>query len=145
MKDQLALRVASRFQRRLAEQPPGQKQQAQRLTQPINRQKGISRAITKDYGESEEIVEEAVTPHRRDIEPEDVFKPHPKDTGVLNFAQSGKDLQNAIENQIPKDKGYETVKNLSQYLIRTDGGGEGGPAGKPLTARDVVKASLGRT
>jgi hypothetical protein len=50
--------------------------------------------------------------------------------GVRNFAETGKDLQKALDRQIPKDKGYDTVRNLSQYLIRTQGGGGTKPEGK---------------
>lgn len=128
MKSVLVLRVAARYQRRTADQPPGQKQRARKVTTPINRPKGIGRAITKDYGESlPEVGAEPAPAHRRDIEPEDVFDPLPRDVAVRNFAETGEDLSKAIQKQIPKDKGYETVKNLSQYLITTQGGGEGGP------------------
>jgi len=127
VKPVLVLRVAARYQRKMADQPPGQKQRARKITSPINRPKGIGKGITKDYGESSDTGLEAAPAHRRDIEPEDVFNPLPKDVAVRNFAETGKDLSKAIHTQIPKDKGYETVKNLSQYLITTQGGGEGGP------------------
>jgi len=123
----LAWRVARRFR---ADQAPGQRKHVRDLTQPINKTKGVDREILKEHGESKTEGEETVTPQRRDILPKDVFTPQPKDVGVRDFAESGQDLSNAIKNQIPKDKGYETVKNLSQYLIRTEGGGEGGPEGK---------------
>lgn len=127
----LALRVAARFQR-LADQAPGQRQHAQKLTQPINRPKGIDREIAESHGDVMNGTSEAVEPDRRDVRPWDVFAPTPNQMGVLNLAQTGHGLEKATEKQIQKDKGYETVKNLSQYLIRTDGGGEGGPQGKKL-------------
>ena len=127
--DPLALRVAARFQR-LADQPPGQRQRARRLTQPINKPKGIDRGIVKDFGETVAEGKDITEPDRRDIQPKDVFTPSPNHTGVLNLAETGKGLERVIERQIPKDKGYDTVRNLSQYLIRTEGGGEGGPEGK---------------
>lgn len=128
MLDPLALRVAARWLK--ADQPPGQRDHARKLTQPINKPKGIKRQIQKDHGRTEDKGDEKVKPDRRDIQPKDVFSPTPKDTGVLNLVETGKDLSQPLDKQVPKDKGYETVKNLSQYLIRTEGGGEGGPEGK---------------
>jgi hypothetical protein len=49
---------------------------------------------------------------------------------VRNLAETGKDLDTKTQKQIQHDKGYDVVNNLSQYLIRTDGGGSGGPEGK---------------
>jgi hypothetical protein len=37
--------------------------------------------------------------------------------GVLNLAETGKDLSRALDRQVPKDKGYDEVSNLSQYLL----------------------------
>lgn len=51
---------------------------------------------------------------------------------VLNFAETGEDQDKVLRTQVHKDKGWDTVKNLSQYLIRTEGGGDTPPAGKNL-------------
>ena len=75
--------------------------------------------------------EDASSPERTDVRPKDVFNPSPNNTGVLNFAETGKDLSKAVK-QVEKDQGYDSVSNLSQYLIRTDGGGSVSPAGKKL-------------
>lgn len=123
----LELKVAARFQ--AAADP---RQHARQLTNPINKTKGISKDIKDAQGEVMATGEDTVDPHRKDIQPKDVFNPTPKHMGVLNFAETGKDLQKAIDSQVPKDKGYDTVYNLSQYLIRTDGGGGTKPQGKPL-------------
>lgn len=129
--DRSALRVAARFQRRFADQPAGQRQRAKSLTHPINKPKGIAKDIVREHGQSAaDVHDEHVEPHRRDIRPEDVFAGTPNQMGVRNFAETGKDLQNALDRQVPKDKGYDTVKNLSQYLIRTEGGGGTKPEGK---------------
>lgn len=101
------------------------------MVTPINRPKGIDRALVKDHGSlMEEGHDDTVDPHRRDIRPQDVFSPKPNQIGVLNLAQTGKDLAQAIKTQIPKDKGYATVRNLSQYLIETGGGGGTKPMGQ---------------
>jgi IS5 family transposase len=108
----------------LADQPPGQRKKDKDLTKPVNLPKGIDRALVKEHGKPmSEGQDDTVDPHRRDIRPEDVFYPKPNQIGVLNLAQTGKDLAKAIEKKVPKDKGYDTVKNLSQYLIETGGGG----------------------
>ena len=86
------------------------------------------REIVKDNGD---YMMDHPTVNRRDIQPSDVFNLTPNLAGVLNFYESGKDLQNAIDTKVPRDKGYDTVYNLSQYLIRTQGGGGNKPAGKP--------------
>jgi hypothetical protein len=41
-----------------------------------------------------------------------------------------RDMETALRKQIPKDKGYATVSNLSQYLVETDGGGGSRAVGK---------------
>lgn len=125
----LTIRVAARFQRQ-ADQPPGQRKHVRDNTGIINKPKGIGRQVTKDYAKSKDTGENIVKPDPRDIQPKDVFKPKPKHTGVLNLVETGRDLSRALDTQVPKDKGHETVNNLSQYLIRTEGGGEGGPQGK---------------
>lgn len=118
-------RVIARFKQ--ADQNPGARQKAWINTTPVNKPKGIGRDVTKDYGVSKDDGD-AVEADRRDIRPEDVFNVTPDQTGVLNLAQTGKDLSKAIHSQIPKDKGYDVVRNLSQYLIRTDGNGAKGTA-----------------
>lgn len=128
--DRLALRVAARYQR-LADQAPGARSRARQNTTPINKPKGIDRGIQKDNATPMGGNSETIEPNRRDITPKDVFTPTPDNTGVLNLAQTGHGLEKAIEKQIPKDKGYDNVKNLSQYLIRTEGGSGDGPQGKP--------------
>lgn len=123
-----ALRVAARFQR--ANQPPGARQEAKKLTHPINKPKGIAPDIVSEHGRSVETkVDHQVKPEKRDIRPEDVFAGTPAQMGVRNLAETGRDLQKALDKQIPKDKGYEAVSNLSQYLISTEGGGSGKPVG----------------
>ena len=120
--DALILRVAARFLQ--GDQPPGQRKKDKELVKPVNRPKGIDRGIVKEHGKPmDDGHDETVSPDRRDIRPEDVFVPKPNQTSVRNLAETGKDLAKVIENQIPKDKGYATVKNLSQYLIETGGGG----------------------
>ncbi len=126
----LARRVADRFIRKLADQPPGQPKHVRDMVTPINPPKGVSPGITKDYAESKSTGEDTALPHARDVQPKDVFKPVPRDVGALNLVETGKDLSQALDRQVPKDKGHETVDNLSQYLVRTEGGGEGGPEGK---------------
>lgn len=124
----LALRIAARFQVQ-ADQPPGQRQRVRTLAQPINKPRGIDRSLVKENAEVVRGGDDVVNPDRRDIQPKDVFSPTPNTMGVLNLAQTGKDLTRAID-QVRKDKGYETVNNLSQYLIWTHGGSGGGPQGK---------------
>ena len=120
----ISLRVAARFQQRQA----GARSEAKKLTHPINHPKGIAKDIVNDHGGSMERADE-MTPARKDIRPEDVFAGTPAQMSVLNFAETGKDLQKALNKQVPKDKGYDTVSNLSQYLIRTEGGGGTPPVG----------------
>jgi hypothetical protein len=121
--DVLTLRVAALFFRREANQPPGARQEARKNTHPINKPKGIDKDIVSEHARSINHREDTVKYDTRDIRPEDVFAGTPNQMGVRNFAETGKDLQKAIDKQIPKDKGYGSVSNLSQYLIRTDGGG----------------------
>jgi hypothetical protein len=126
----MARRVAHRYLERLADQPAGARQEAKKNVQPINKPRGIDRSIQKDNAESKTKGEDTVKSDRRDIQPKDVFMPLPKNTGVLNLAETGNDLSKPVQKQIHKDKGYSSVYNLSQYLVRTDGGGDGSPAGK---------------
>lgn len=124
--DTLALRVAARFLR--AEQQPGQRKNVQEMVRPINKPRGIDRGIVKDHGQlMEEGIDETVKPNRRDIRPEDAFAGTPNQMGVLNLAETGRDLSKVLRTQIQKDKGYDVVRNLSQYLIRTEGGGGADP------------------
>jgi hypothetical protein len=124
--DALILRVAARFVQ--ADQPPGMRKEVKDLTQPVNRLKGINRQLAKEHGElMESGIEETVDPQRRDIRPEDVFHPKPDQIGMLNLAETGNDLSKAIRTQVPKDKGYAAVRNLSQYLVETQGGGSADP------------------
>jgi hypothetical protein len=99
------------------------------LVKPINAPKGINRMIVRENGqEMNADHEDTVAPDKRDLRPQDVFFPKPNQTGVRNLAETGKDLSKAINTQVPKDKGYDSVYNLSQYLIETGGGGSGKPA-----------------
>ncbi len=133
----LILRVAARFQR-TADQPPGARKEVKKLVKPINTPKGISRDTVKDYVTTEDDAhEETVKPNSKDIQPKDVFQPKPKHMNVLDYAQKGwpgtssdyKDMDKALRKQVPNDKGWDTVRNLSQYLIKTDGGGGTGAVG----------------
>lgn len=120
--DVLILRVAARFL--TADQPAGQRKKVRNLVQPVNKAKGIDKSILKEHGKPMlDGHEDTVSPNRRDIRPEDVFIPKPNQTSVRNLAETGNDLHKVLENQVQKDKGYATVKNLSQYLIETGGGG----------------------
>lgn len=134
-----ALRVAARFQQRvagrlarrfMADQPPGQRKRVHDISRPINKPKGIDRKVVREEAKTEER-EDTIEPNKRDVQPKDVFNPPlPRNVAVRDFAETGKDMSKALDKQIPKDKGHETVNNLSQYLIETGGGGEGGPEGK---------------
>jgi len=120
--DALILRVAARFLH--ADQPPGQRRRDKSLVKPVNPPKGIDRSIAKEHGQPmEDAHDEVVSPDRRDLRPIDLFVPKPDQVSVRNLAETGRDLARAIQKQIPKDKGYATVRNLSQYLIETEGGG----------------------
>jgi len=128
--DALAHRVVARFLQ--ADQPPGARNQAVRHTHPINKPKGIDPDIVREHARDVAKREDTVKPAPRDIRPEDVFAGTPDQMSVRNLVETGRDAQRALDKQIPKDKGYDTVRNLSQYLIRTDGGGGTPPAGKKL-------------
>jgi len=127
---EMARRVVARFLQ--ADQPAGARSEAVRHTHPINKPKGIDTGIAKEHARGVNHREDTVKPDKRDVRPEDVFAGTPNQMGVRNLAETGRDLQKALDKQVPKDKGYDTVYNLSQYLIRTDGGGETRPAGKKL-------------
>jgi hypothetical protein len=133
----MALRIVARFQRQ-ADQAPGARKETRDLVRPINTPKGMSRDTLKDYVTTDEVRADTVAPDRRDIRPVDVFQPKPRNMNVLNLANKGwpgtsedyGDMEKAIRKQIPKDKGYATVSNLSQYLVETKGGGGTKPVGK---------------
>jgi hypothetical protein len=118
-------RVVRRF---LASKTP--RQEAVKNTHPINKPKGIDPDIVAEHARGMDHRTDTVKPYPRDVRPEDVFAGTPDQMGVRNFAETGHDLQKALDKQIPKDKGYGTVSNLSQYLIRTEGGGGTPPVGK---------------
>lgn len=133
--DPIAIRVAARFTRQ-ADQPAGARQDAAKAVRPINPPKGISHETVKEYVRTEDDYNgETVDPTRTDIQPKDVFQPKPRHMNVLDYVKKGwpgtaadyKDMSHALRHEIPKDKGHATVKNLSQYLVRTEGGG-GTPA-----------------
>jgi len=126
--DVLTLRVAATFQKR-ANQHPGARQDAKKLTHPINKPKGIDKDIVSEHARGVNHREDTVKPDRCDIRPEDVFAGTPSQMGVRNLAETGKDLQKVLDRQVPKDKGYDAVSNLSQYLISTNGGGGAKSAG----------------
>jgi len=130
------LRVAARYQR--ANQAPGAKRETKELVTPINKPKGISRDVIKDQAVTEHDREDDVKPDKRDLTPKEVFSPKPRNMAMLNYVREGwpgtadeyQDMDKAIRTQIRKDKGYDTVKNLSQYLVETGGGGDTKPVGK---------------
>jgi len=127
MRDQdMAERVANRY----AAQAPDGREKARENTQPINKPDGISKEIIQDSGKVQKDGNPDQAPiNHRDIQPKDVFSPGPNDTGVLNLVETGKDLQKAIDDEVPENKGYDAVRNLSQYLIKTEGGGGAEPVG----------------
>lgn len=117
--------MAARYQ--LADDP---RENAREQNTVINPLRGISDESEKDFvtdGERSDSVE----PAKRDIRPEDVFRPVPKHVSVRDYVRQGwpgsssdyEDMDDALSDDVPKDKGYDTVKNLSQYLLETKGGG----------------------
>jgi hypothetical protein len=70
-----------------------------------------------------------IEPDRKDIAVKDIYAPNRNSQGVQNLVETG---QGFTQKQVQKDKGFENVKNLSQYLIRTEGGSGDGPEGKNL-------------
>lgn len=121
-----SVRVTAIAQRYVqANQPPGARQKARENTRPINLPRGIDRDVAKSQGATT-LLEDSVKPQSRDILPKDVFSPTPDHNSVRNLVETGKDLSKPINKQIPRDKGYDVVRNLSQYLIRTEGTGEEG-------------------
>lgn len=125
--DPLASRVAARF----VSAVQNQRKKDNQLTKPINPPKGIDRSVVKENAVTDtNLHDETVKPARKDIQPSDVFTPKPRNMNVRNFAETGKDQDKVLRNQVPKDKGWDTVKNLSQYLVRTEGGGDTPAVGK---------------
>jgi hypothetical protein len=131
----LAQRVLARYIERVAKAKS--RQDAVRDTHPINKPHGIAKDIVDEHGRSVEFrfensdgAGDELGYGPRDIRPEDVFAGTPDQMGVRNFAETGKDLQKALDHQVPKDKGYDSVSNLSQFLIRTEGGGGTKPVGQ---------------
>ncbi len=120
----------ARYLAKRADRAKSDRADARRLTQPINKPKGIDRDVVRENGATDTSRDDAVATSKRDIQPRDVFTPTPRNTAVLSLVESGKDLETALEKQVPRDKGYDTVSNLSQYLIETKGGGSGRPAGR---------------
>lgn len=102
---------------------PAIRQDAVHDTNPINKPHGIDPAIVRENGRTEYHREDTVKPAKKDITPEDVFAGTPNQMGVLNFAETGKDLSEVLRTKVPKDRGYDAVSQLSQYLIETGGGG----------------------
>lgn len=125
----LILRVAALYQR-YADQAKGKRKDVKDMTKPVNAPKGINRTIVKEHGETDMAYsDDTVKPEKKDIQPKDVFTPKPSQVSVRNLAETGKDLDHVLRNDIKRDKGYATVKNLSQYLIETGGGGGTKPVG----------------
>ncbi len=108
---------------------PKVRQEAVKHTHPINKPKGIAPCIVSEHGRSVDERSDIVNPSKKDVRPEDVFAGTPNQMGVRNLAETGNDLSKTLNKQVPKDKGYDVVNNLSQYLIQTKGGGSGGPEG----------------
>lgn len=120
MSSESARRVVRAYLR-LADQLPGGRSRARKNTQPVNKPKGITVPLQREQGaDLSGDNPEAVEPDRRDIRPKDVFSPSPKNLAVQNLYETGRDLERAIERQVPKDRGYGSVYNLSQYLIKTE-------------------------
>lgn len=135
----LVLKVAARFQRQ-ADQPEGAREDAARAFRPINGPKGISHETVETYVRTEDDYNrETIDPKTTDIQPKDVFQPKPRNMNVLDYVNKGwpgtsadySDMQHAIKDEIPHDKGHATVRNLSQYLVRTQGGGDTPAVGTP--------------
>ncbi len=104
----------------------GLRDEAKEDVKPVNRPKGVDQALVRDNGKQDTShlgEEDTAIPARKDIRPQDVFIAKPKFVSVQTLVETGHGMENTIKNQIPKDKGYDAVKNLSQYLIETGGGG----------------------
>ena len=129
--------MASRFLKEAAN-PSNARQDARDLLTPINKPKGIAPSTVREQALTDKGRDTETKADKRDITPRDVFTPKPKNMNVLDYVRKGwpgdstdyKDMEKAIRNQIPKDKGFDTVKNLSQYLVETGGGGGTKSVGK---------------
>ena len=132
MTDSLPRRIVARYL-----EAKGLRQEVRRLTKPINTPKGISHDTLKEYIQTIGDYEDTVPPTRTDIRPQDVFSPKPKNMAVLNYARQGwpgnastyQDMEHATRDQIRHDRGHAAVSNLSQYLVRTEGGGSANAVG----------------
>lgn len=133
----LTVRVVARFQRRVADQAPGGRKETRDSVRLVNKPKGISREVVRDFAQTDTTREDGTKPDRRDLRPKDLFQPVPRSVGVLNYVEKGwpgdsntyVDMDRTLRVQVPRDKGYATVNNLSQYLIETGGGGGTSPVG----------------
>ena len=133
----MALRVVARFERQ-SDGAANKRKETKDLVKPINKPKGISKSTIQDSVVTEDGRLEATEPNRRDLRPQDVFQPKPKNLSVRSLVSEGwpgvsddyTGMEKAIRTEIPKDKGFGTVKNLSQYLVETGGGGGTKPVGK---------------
>lgn len=126
----LHARVAARYVERQADQIPGQRRETQKNVTPINKPLNVPPQIKREQAQ-EHPPEDGIKPERKDIRPKDVFNVTPNDVGVRNFAETGRDNQTGkVDRRIKDDAGFATVKNLSQYLIRTEGGGGTPPQGR---------------
>jgi hypothetical protein len=133
----MALRVTARFEKQ-ADGAAGARKDTKELVKPINNPKGITKSTIKDSVTTQTKGEEVTKPDSRDLRPQDVFQPKPVNINVRSLVDEAwpgvsddySGMEKAIRKQIPKDKGYATVKNLSQYLVETGGGGGTKPVGK---------------
>ena len=118
----LALKVVDRFLRKQADRLPGQRELVRKRTRPVNDPKGISSDIIREEGKSRDVGESVSRPDPKDVQPSDVFSPPlPRDVSIRNLMETGQDLTEGVERQIEKGKGYQSLNNLSQYLIETEG------------------------
>lgn len=122
--------IAARFVARAAGQAPGSRRKVRENVTPVNRLLNVPTKIQKQEGKEQPPKEDGAKADRRDIRPQDVFKLTPENAGVRNFAETGRDNQSGkVDVRIKDDRGFATVRNLSQYLIRTEGGGDTPPQG----------------
>lgn len=125
----ISTRVFRRWLQKLADQAPGQRKRVRDLTKPINPPKGLDKDLRREQGMTMAEGEDNIKPDRKDIAVKDIYSPNRNSQGVQNLVETG---QGFTQKQVQKDKGFENVKNLSQYLIRTEGGSGDGPEGKNL-------------
>ena len=125
----LTLRVAARYQ--FANRPSGERKKTREKVRSVNRPKGITRDVVKDHAKTRKEGPDVEKPHRYDLQPKDVFAPRTDNMSMINYVRRGwpgdaddySDMEKVLNKQVPKDQGFDTVKNLSQYLIETEGGG----------------------